>query len=103
MEVLESHYFHIPYPGALGLLRECGQAGAGQALGCGGNLRPCARLQGETGLDSTTLGSGVAGRLAREGWVGGWRVPLLSGGCMAQTNTVVTLLGSVSFWIDHVA
>lgn len=71
MEVLESHYFHIPYPGALGLLRECGRAGAGQALGCGGNLRPCARLQGETGLDSTTLGSGVAGRLAREGWVGG--------------------------------
>lgn len=26
MEVLESHYFHIPYPGALKALRECGQA-----------------------------------------------------------------------------
>lgn len=26
MEVLQSHYFHIPYPGALGALGECGQA-----------------------------------------------------------------------------
>lgn len=26
MEVLESHYFHIPYPGALKALGECGQA-----------------------------------------------------------------------------
>lgn len=49
VEVLESHYFHIPYPGAPGLLRECGRLGAGPARACGGNLRPCARLQGETG------------------------------------------------------
>lgn len=50
VEALESHYFHIPYPGALGLLRECGRPGAVKARGCGGNLRPSARLQGETGL-----------------------------------------------------
>lgn len=47
MEALESHYFHIPYPGALGLLRECGRPGAGKARARSGNLRPCARLQGE--------------------------------------------------------
>lgn len=57
MEALESHYFHIPYPGALGLLRECGRPGAGKALGCGGNLRPCARLQGEMIPGCIALGS----------------------------------------------
>lgn len=57
VEALESHYFHIPYPGALGLLRECGRPGAGKAQGCGGNLRPCARLQGETSPGCITLGS----------------------------------------------
>lgn len=57
VEALESHYFHIPYPGALGLLRECGRQGAGKAQGCGGNLRPCARLQGEMSLGCITLGS----------------------------------------------
>lgn len=57
VEALESHYFHIPYPGALGLLRECGRPGAGKAQGCGGNLRPCARLQGEMSPGCITLGS----------------------------------------------
>lgn len=57
MEAFESHYFHIPYPGALGLLRECGRPGAGKALGCGGNLRPCARLQGEMIPGCIALGS----------------------------------------------
>lgn len=46
VEALESHYFHIPYPGAFGLLRECGRPGAGKAQGCGRNLRPCARFHG---------------------------------------------------------
>lgn len=55
VEALESHYFHIPYPGALGLLRECGRRGAGKAQGCGGNLRPCARLQGEMSPGCITL------------------------------------------------
>lgn len=58
MEALESHYFHIPYPGALGLLRECGRPGAEKTQGCGGNLRPCARQQGETSPGCITLGSG---------------------------------------------
>lgn len=57
VEALESHYFHIPYPGALGLLRECGRPGAGKAQGCGGNLRPCARLQGQMSTSCITLGS----------------------------------------------
>lgn len=57
VEALESHYFHIPYPGAFGLLRECGRPGAGKAQGCGGNLRPCARLQGEMSPGCITLGS----------------------------------------------
>lgn len=57
VEALESHYFHIPYPGALGLLRECGRPGAGKAQGCGGNLRPCARLQGEMSPGCISLGS----------------------------------------------
>lgn len=57
VEALESHYFHIPYPGALGLLRECGRPGAGKAQGCGGNLRPCARLQREMSSSCITLGS----------------------------------------------
>lgn len=57
VEALESHYFHIPYPGALGLLRECGRPGAGKAQACSGNLRPCARLQGEMSPDCITLGS----------------------------------------------
>lgn len=47
VEALESHYFHIPYPGALGLLRECGRPGTGKAEACSGNLRLSARLQGE--------------------------------------------------------
>lgn len=59
VEALESHYFHIPYPGALGLLRECGRPGAGKAQGCGGNLRPCARLQGE--MSPALHHSGVCG------------------------------------------
>lgn len=46
VEALESHYFHIPYPEAMGLLRECGRPGTVKARGCGGNLRPSARLQG---------------------------------------------------------
>lgn len=50
VEALKSHYFHIPYPGALRLLGECGRPGAGNAQGCGGNLRPCARLLGEMSL-----------------------------------------------------
>lgn len=57
VEALESHYFHIPYPGAFGLLRECGRPGAGKALGCGGNLRPWARLQGEMSQSCISLGS----------------------------------------------
>lgn len=57
VEALESHYFHIPYPGALGLLRECGRPGAGKAQGCGGNLRPCARLEGQMSPSCITLGS----------------------------------------------
>ena len=57
VEALESHYFHIPYPGALGLLRECGRPGAGKAQACSGNLRPFARLQGEMRPDCITLGS----------------------------------------------
>lgn len=52
VEALESHYFHIPYPGALGLLRECGRPGAVKAPSCGGNLRPSARLQWETSWGS---------------------------------------------------
>lgn len=58
VEALESHYFHIPYPGALGLLRECGRPGAEKTQGCGGNLRPCARQQGEMSPGCMTLGSG---------------------------------------------
>lgn len=75
MEALESHYFHIPYPEALGLLRECGRPDAGQAQGCGGNLRPCARLPGEMSAGCIALGSvpeegGNIPRYARE-WGGG--------------------------------
>lgn len=61
VEALESHYFHIPYPGALGLLRECGRPGAAKARGCGGNLRPSARLQGETSRGSITQVSEAKG------------------------------------------
>lgn len=57
VEALESHYFHIPYPGAVGLLRECGRPDAGKAQPCSGNLRPCARLQGEMSPYCVTLGS----------------------------------------------
>lgn len=43
VEVLESHYFHIPYPGALGAPGGvwAGRHWAGRG-GCGGNLRLCA-------------------------------------------------------------
>lgn len=64
VEALESHYFHIPYPGALGLLRECGRPGAGKARARSGNLRPCARLQGEM---SSKLHHSVVGMAEGDG------------------------------------
>lgn len=57
VEALESHYFHIPYPAAFWLLRECGRPGAGKARGCGRNLRPSARFEGED--ESALYHSGV--------------------------------------------
>lgn len=84
MEALESHYFHIPYPGALGLLRECGRPGAGKARARSGNLRPCARLQGEM---SSRLHHSVVGMA--EGARGGRLVA--RGGEGDIVNMLVTL------------
>lgn len=56
VEALKSHYFHIPYPGALGLLRECGRPGIGKTLDCGGKLKTCASLRGEMSPDCITVG-----------------------------------------------
>lgn len=85
MEALESHYFHIPYPGALGLLRECGRPGAGKAQGCGGNLRPCARLQGEMSPSCITLGSVPEEGDHASGWGGGDGVSMLMQLSLHQT------------------
>lgn len=92
VEALESHYFHIPYPGALGLLRECGRPGAGKAQGCGGNLRPCARLQGgdELGLHhSRVCGTEQGDRALRRG-----------GGHRWHADAVVTLSNHTSVWVS---
>lgn len=90
VEALESHYFHIPYPGALGLLRECGRPGAGKAQGCGGNLRPCARLQGEMSPGCITLGS--VGR-SRGDHASRW-----GGGHRKHADAVVTPSDHTSVW-----
>lgn len=85
MEALESHYFHIPYPGALGLLRECGRPGAGKARARSGNLRLCARLQGEM---SSRLHHSVVGMAEGAGgvsWLEAGRETLLT--CLSLYHT----------------